>query len=573
MQRRTFPAEISALGDNEVLIRMSTGDRARDGHILDPGGCVLDNYRANPIQLWQHDPNEPVGTNSDIAIAGGCIEARTTFAPPGISATADKVRGLVKAGVVRAVSIGFEILDATPIDPARPCGGLHATSWELLECSFVSVPADTGAVVTARATADEDWKVGASRTLPIDETDDEWDGPAAAAAIFDWAGGDDFDPKQARKGFLVYDAAAPKLRGSYKLPIARVVDGRLKVPKAAIRAAASRLSQTDIPGAVQTAAGEVLDHYKEKAGMAVNDEGRAAAVKRLRAVLLTQAAEAPRLRGLYDVSRLACLLGELGYATDNAHWEASLEKDGSAVPAMLGEALAKLGAALIAMTQEEVAELLANASGTAAIEDEMGEGDRAWLRTAKTDRVRAWRAASVLARAGKSISAANAAKLGAAAGHVQAAADHAATAAAGSDKATEAHGRAADAHAAALATHEKLGAALADAKANPDDAAKHITRAITQHGALARNLDAVTDAHDAQEIPQGDAADAVTASTRCLRAATRCLRSVLDGVTDDDGDEANIPGTSADGDGSEADRAFSPDARRRRAALLELAAT
>ncbi|HEV2097670.1 MAG TPA: HK97 family phage prohead protease, partial [Stellaceae bacterium] len=236
--------------------------------------CELDHYRANPIVLWQHDPDFPVGRASTLQVSSDDISARITFAPSGISAKADEVRGLVKSGIVSSVSVGFDVKDYEPIDPKQPWGGLRVSKWELLECSFVSVPADTGAVVTARELHREgaDWKCGAARDLPIEDSDD-WDGGAAAASIFAYAGGDDFDPGKARRGFLFYDAAKPKERGSYKDPIAHDVGGELKVPKGAIRAAASRLPQTDVPAAVKEAGQAVLDHYKKAAGIG-DDDGR-----------------------------------------------------------------------------------------------------------------------------------------------------------------------------------------------------------------------------------------------------------------------------------------------------------
>ena len=68
----------------------------------------------------------------------------------------------------------------------------------------------------------------------------------------------------------------------------------------------------------------------------------------------------PRLKtkGLYAVSWLAGLLAELGYIEESVGWEAESEGDASPVPEMLAEALRQLGAALVAMTAEEVAELL-----------------------------------------------------------------------------------------------------------------------------------------------------------------------------------------------------------------------
>jgi len=169
MQRKVVPARITALGDDEVEIIMSTAALARDGHILEPMGCVLDNYRLNPIQLWQHDPDHPVGNNENIAVSNDGIRALTRFAPLGISAKADEIRGLVKAGVIRAVSVSFDPIEGTPLDPKKPKGGQRYVKWELLECSFVSVPADTTAIVAARAlkesTMNKDERAAAIATL------------------------------------------------------------------------------------------------------------------------------------------------------------------------------------------------------------------------------------------------------------------------------------------------------------------------------------------------------------------------------------------------------------------------
>lgn len=47
----------------------------------------------------------------------------------------------------------------------------------------------------------EDWVVEADRDLPIDNSQ-TWDGDAAKAGIFSWAGWDDDpDPSKAKRGF------------------------------------------------------------------------------------------------------------------------------------------------------------------------------------------------------------------------------------------------------------------------------------------------------------------------------------------------------------------------------------
>lgn len=119
------------------------------------------------------------------------------------------------------------------------------------------------------------WKCGAATDLAVMD-DSDWSGSKAAKSIFEQAdfGGDNPDTTFARKGFLIYDASAPTLRTSYKLPFAKVVDGELKASSAGIRAAASRLPQTDASDAALKKAQKVLDGYKKKAGIGEMQEIR-----------------------------------------------------------------------------------------------------------------------------------------------------------------------------------------------------------------------------------------------------------------------------------------------------------
>ena len=109
------------------------------------------------------------------------------------------------------------------------------------------------------------WHVGTGRDLPVSRKA-KWDGGEAKKRIFEWAGfnGDEPSPEKARKAFLLYDGEKPELRGSYKDPIADVIDGKLTVVYGALRAAASRLPQTDVPKDVKDRARKVIDHYMKK---------------------------------------------------------------------------------------------------------------------------------------------------------------------------------------------------------------------------------------------------------------------------------------------------------------------
>jgi hypothetical protein len=341
----------ASLGPREIRVVANSGKSDRVKDVLVGKGCVLENYRANPIVLADHDPSKPVG-NFAPEIIGEAVEGLLTFAPEGISAKADEYCGLYKAGVLRTVSVGFNALDCEPIEK----GGYLYRKWELLELSCVAVPCDPGAVVTARSAfgerslakaETESWKCGASLNLPAGD-DEAWDGSAAEASIFEHAGfdGDSPDLGFARKGFLAYESANPRLKGSYKLPFAKLSDGRLTAMPSGIRAAASRLSGTDVPAEVKSKARAALDHYEAKMGIG-GDEGK----ERL--------AHDISLKGMWDVARLAALVEELGGVLDWTKMEAALEGDASPLPAMLAASLSGLAACLLAMTKEEIDELLA----------------------------------------------------------------------------------------------------------------------------------------------------------------------------------------------------------------------
>jgi HK97 family phage prohead protease len=164
IRRRTVPTRVRSIGDDEIEVIVSTDNLIeQDGLILMPQGCQLANFRANPVILWAHSQDQPIGRAVEIGVKGNALVARIKFAPAGVSQKADEVRGLVKASVISAASIGFDFdpTDARPINPNNPSAGKRVNKWTLLECSMVSIPADPSALVTARAagrrvmTADE----------------------------------------------------------------------------------------------------------------------------------------------------------------------------------------------------------------------------------------------------------------------------------------------------------------------------------------------------------------------------------------------------------------------------------
>lgn len=147
-----LPVGVSSPSDDETVVICSTGDKDRAGDIVDQSGIDLTSFQANPVVLWQHDQSMPIARASQISVAGGKLTARVKWPAPGVSAKADEVRGLVKAGVISAVSIGFAPIEKVPLDREHPkYGPQRYVRSELLEFSFVSVPANANALVVQRS--------------------------------------------------------------------------------------------------------------------------------------------------------------------------------------------------------------------------------------------------------------------------------------------------------------------------------------------------------------------------------------------------------------------------------------
>jgi HK97 family phage prohead protease len=390
LKRKYFAGAVvkdDTLGPRQIRLILSTPTPDRVKDVMEPSGCDLTNYQLNPIVLADHNPKTPIG-NAAVEVKSDRVEAVVTFAPAGISQKADEYCGLYKAGVMNASSPGFRELEVTPLTG----GGVRIKRWELLEVTCCSIPANSEAVVIGRSLkAESNWKVGASRSLPISDSD-EWDGDAAAESIFEKCDfdGDDPDTTFARKGFLVYDAANPTEKGSYKLPFAKVVDGRLTAMPEGIRNAASRLPQTDIPEDVATKARAVIDHYE---GEMKKDDKSAGTIR-------TKDQRFFKRKDLYDAALLANLLQNLVYLACGADWEREAEGDDSDLPEMLASIARDAGAALVAMTAEEVAELVERLSGL------LTDEQKSYVGAGKTPATKALRLAASQVKSGRKFSAA-----------------------------------------------------------------------------------------------------------------------------------------------------------------------
>lgn len=137
--------------DDPFEFVMSTERKDRDGDIIRQEGWQLGEFRRNPIALWMHNHNVPIGTWEKVSVEGGQLIGRLKMAAAGTSRFVDEVRSLLEQKVLRAVSVGFLPVDYAPLDENRPWDGYDLKKNKLLECSVVSVPANPEALSVAKS--------------------------------------------------------------------------------------------------------------------------------------------------------------------------------------------------------------------------------------------------------------------------------------------------------------------------------------------------------------------------------------------------------------------------------------
>src|SRR5262245_7980963 len=131
---------------------LSDATRDRYGDVIEPSGWDLRWFQENPVALFNHNPNQPIGNWRNIHVEDGKLIADFEPAKRGTSARIDEILSLIRQNVLRATSVGFRALaEPEPIDPDRPHAGLRYTRQELLETSIVSVPANPAALQIAKS--------------------------------------------------------------------------------------------------------------------------------------------------------------------------------------------------------------------------------------------------------------------------------------------------------------------------------------------------------------------------------------------------------------------------------------
>ncbi|HEY7116564.1 MAG TPA: HK97 family phage prohead protease [Tepidisphaeraceae bacterium] len=161
--RKGVTADVTLSPDDRrtVVAVVNTPTVDRDGEVVEPGGANVDEYRVNPVLLYQHDYQTlPVGRCVALDVTDDRMTAKFQFAerpddyPADQEWLPDTLLALYRQRIMRSFSIGFIPVTtraATANDMRRYGADCRRVieEWTLLEISAVSIPSNPDAVAIA----------------------------------------------------------------------------------------------------------------------------------------------------------------------------------------------------------------------------------------------------------------------------------------------------------------------------------------------------------------------------------------------------------------------------------------
>lgn len=137
---------IKTVDEDQRLIEgiASTPEVDRVGDVVVPDGAV---FRLPMPLLWQHRSDQPIGQVLSATVTKTGIKIRAQIAKNVSLPEIDRAWALIKAGLVRGLSIGFKALEMEPLNPKDPWGGQRFLKWEWMELSTVTIAANGSASI------------------------------------------------------------------------------------------------------------------------------------------------------------------------------------------------------------------------------------------------------------------------------------------------------------------------------------------------------------------------------------------------------------------------------------------
>jgi len=131
----------------EFVLSDATPDRM--GDVIEAEGWDLENFTKNPVALFNHNPNFPIGKWTNLRKEDGKLRGYLQLAKKGTSDRINEIISLVEQNILRAVSVGFLPRQSEPL--TKNGSGTRFKQTELVETSLCSIPANPNALAIARS--------------------------------------------------------------------------------------------------------------------------------------------------------------------------------------------------------------------------------------------------------------------------------------------------------------------------------------------------------------------------------------------------------------------------------------
>ena len=128
-----------------------TKDRAGDVVTAEAWAKGVENYRRNPVLLYQHKHDSPIGRVDKIT-----VDKKGIFVEAAVSEAAERNQGiqtLIRDGALKSFSVGFRVKDGKY---NREDDSMMITDVELMEISVVSVPCNQDSLFSIRKSFESD---------------------------------------------------------------------------------------------------------------------------------------------------------------------------------------------------------------------------------------------------------------------------------------------------------------------------------------------------------------------------------------------------------------------------------
>jgi len=147
----------------------NTVDKDRSGDIVEAAAWAkgLDNFRKNPILLYQHKQDMPIGKVDKVV-----VDPRGLFIEASVSEAAEKqhsAQTLIKDGALKSFSVGFIAKDGKYNEKTDT---FKITEVELLEISIVSIPANQNSVFSIKKALNDEDREALKAKFKSDDSDD-----------------------------------------------------------------------------------------------------------------------------------------------------------------------------------------------------------------------------------------------------------------------------------------------------------------------------------------------------------------------------------------------------------------